>query len=95
VAPVRVRLQPQLGRPLRAVQVWPVIEVEGIRYVTATEAPDHLGADIVPAMIRDWKRRRLITGYRVGKVTYYRLDELIEVEYVLRDSGKGRRRRAT
>lgn len=67
--------------------------VAGIEYVTAHEAADRLGPDIVPNMIRDWKRRRLVTGYRVGKVTYYRADELVEVEYVLRDGGKGRPRR--
>lgn len=70
-----------------------MIAVEGIEYVTASEAPDRLGADVVPAMVWDWKRRRLVTGYRVGREVYYRLDELIEVEYVLRVAGKGRKRR--
>jgi hypothetical protein len=75
--------------------VWPVIEVEGIRYVTATEAPDHLGADITRDMIYKWRKRRKITGYRVGKEVYHRLDELIEVEYVTRGTPDGRPRRQT
>jgi hypothetical protein len=66
-----------------------------IHYITATEVTDHLGPDVVPAMLRDWQRRHLITGYRVGKVTWYRLDEVREVEYVLRHGGRGRKRRAT
>lgn len=68
--------------------------VAGIEYVTAQEAADRLGPDIVPAMIRDWKRRRLVTGYKIGAVMYYRLAELVEVEFVLRDSGRGRPRRS-
>lgn len=64
-------------------------------YIRATEAPDHLGADITADRIRDWKRRRLITGYPVGRATYYRLDELIEVEYVTRTTPEGRPRRAS
>jgi hypothetical protein len=68
---------------------------ETIRYITAVEVSDHLGPDVVPDMLRDWQRRRLITGYRVGKATYYRIDEVREVEYVLRSGGRGRKRRPT
>jgi hypothetical protein len=77
------------------VQVWPVIEVEGIRYVTATEAPDHLGADVTPGMVAMWRQRRMITPYRVGREVYYRLDELIEVEYVTRGMPQSHRRTET
>jgi hypothetical protein len=71
-----------------------MIYVNGLSYVTAAEAPASLGPDITAALVRDWKRRRLITGYRVGRETWYRLDELVEVEYVLRNSRTGRPRRA-
>lgn len=70
-----------------------MIRLDGIAYITATEAPDHLGDDVDPAMVRDWHRRKLIVGYRVGKEVYYRLEGLVEVEYTLRTSGRGRPRR--
>lgn len=71
-----------------------MIEVDGVEFITAQEAPEHLGDDITPEMVRNWGSRRLVQGYRVGRHTYYALDDLIEVEFVVSESGQGRPRRA-
>lgn len=64
-----------------------------VRFITAAEVSDYLGPDVVPDMLRDWRRRGLINNYRDGNKTYYRLDEVKSVEGVLRRGGKGRPRR--
>lgn len=65
-----------------------------VRYVTATEAPCYLGPDVTAAMVYKWRQRRMVNAYRVGREKFYRLDELKEVEGVLRRSGRGRPRRS-
>lgn len=62
------------------------------RYVTATEAPDWLGDDVTVDAVNKWHTRRMVTGYRVGRLVYFRLDELREVEQVTRDTPSGRPR---
>lgn len=71
-----------------------MIEVNGLIYVTATEAPAHLGPDCTPQVVRAWGTRRKANRYRVGRETYYSLDELTEVEYLTRTSRTGRPRAA-
>ena len=71
-----------------------MIEVNGSVYITATEAPEHLGTDCSPQTVRQWGKRRKVNGYRLGRETYYSLDELTEVEYVTRTSPTGRPRAA-
>jgi hypothetical protein len=67
---------------------------ELMRYITAGEASDYLGPDVTPAMVYKWRQRRMVNAYRVGREKYYRLDELKEVEGVLRRSARGRPRRS-
>lgn len=69
-----------------------MIHVAGITYVLAGEAAEHLGPDVTAQMVRQWGARRMANRYRVGRVTYYSLDELTEVEYVTRSSARGRPR---
>lgn len=71
-----------------------VIHLNGHDYYQAAEAAARLGGDVVPRMIWDWKRRRLITGYRVGRAVYFRYDQLVEVEFDTRTARGGRPRTA-
>lgn len=71
-----------------------MIELAGVRYITASEAAEYLGPDVTPELVRDWKRRGLIVGHRVGRCTWYRLDDLTEVEYQVRINRAGRPRHA-
>lgn len=64
-----------------------------VRYVSATEAPEFCGPDVTRDMVYEWRKRRLVTGYRVGREVLFRLDELKEVEGVTRRSGKSHRGR--
>jgi hypothetical protein len=57
-----------------------MIALDGAEWVTAEEALPQLGDDITPERLRDWKRRRLVAGHRVGRLTYYRLDQLLDAE---------------
>lgn len=70
-----------------------LIRLGGLDYITAAEAPQHLGDDVTPALVRDWARRALLAGHRVGREVYYPLDMLVEVEYATRTSRAGRPRR--
>lgn len=70
-----------------------MIEVGGITYVTATEAPGYLGADVTAEMVRAWGSRRKLNGYRVGRETFYSLDELTDVEFATRNSRFGKWRK--
>lgn len=65
---------------------------ELVRYISATEAPGYLGPDVTPGMVYKWRQRHMVNGYKVGREVYYRLDELKEVEGVLRRRGLGRKR---
>lgn len=69
-----------------------MLEVNGQRYITAVEAPEYLGSDVKSSRVHDWKRRRLVTGYKMGGLVWFRLDELIEVEFITRRSPGGRPR---
>lgn len=69
-----------------------VITVAGQTYITATEAPSYLGADVAPATVRQWGSRRKVNRYPVGGETYYALIELAEVERVTRTAKVGRPR---
>jgi hypothetical protein len=69
--------------------------VGDIEYVTAQDGADRLGSDINPGMIYQWHSRHMVTGYKVGKIVWFRWDELQEVEYVTRTTRAGRPRRET
>jgi hypothetical protein len=66
-----------------------------ITYVTATEAPDHFSPSLKvrKGTVAQWHHDREVTGYRIGRQVYFRLDELQEVEYVKRTTRGGRPRR--
>jgi hypothetical protein len=66
--------------------------VSGHTYATAEELREQLGDDVTAELLRDWKRRGLVTAHRVGRVNWYRVDEAIEAEWFTR--GKTNRRRA-
>ena len=69
-----------------------MIEAAGRRWITTSEAPEWLGPDITTDMVRDWARRKLLAGHRIGRETYYDLDHLTETEHAVRTSRGGRRR---
>lgn len=64
-----------------------------IEYVTAQEAADRLKPDVNTGMIYQWHSRRMITGYRVGRIVWFRWSEIEEVEYVTRRRPQGHPRR--
>lgn len=71
-----------------------MLEIEGQRFVTATEVGrGYIGGDVTMAMVAMWRKRRMVTPYRVGREVFYRLDELKEVEQATRDTPRGRPRR--
>jgi hypothetical protein len=82
---------------LTVVSVLEVRDDQGnpVCYVTATEAPDWLGDDVTVDMVNKWHRRRKVTGFRVGREVFFRLDELREVEQVTRDTPGGHPRPGT
>jgi hypothetical protein len=69
-----------------------MIEADGRTWITAAEAPDWLGPDITATLVRDWARRALVAGHRIGREVYYDLDTLTETEHAVRTSRAGRRR---
>lgn len=69
-----------------------MIEAGGKRWISATEAPDHLGPDVTPDIVRSWARHGWISGHRVGSKVYYDLDALTEEEHRTRTSKRGNKR---
>lgn len=68
-----------------------VIGPDGREYLTADQIREQLGADITAELLRDWKRRTLITGHRVGRSNVYPVAEVIEAELATRGRTKPRR----
>lgn len=64
--------------------------VNGVTYATADELREQLGDDITAELLRDWKRRGLVTAVRVGRVNWYRVDEAIEAEFLTRNRTRPR-----
>lgn len=66
-----------------------------VRFVTAKEAPEHFSPvlGVTEAMVNKWHSQRKVTGYRVSRQVFFRLDELQEVEKVTRDTPQSHRRR--
>lgn len=64
---------------------------DGHTYATAAELRERLGDDITAELLRDWKRRQLVTAIRVGRTNHYRVDQVIEAECATRDRTKPRR----
>lgn len=67
------------------------VTVGGITYGTADEICEQLGDDVTPELLRDWKRRGLLTAVRVGRENHYPVHEAIEVEFLTRDRTNRRR----
>jgi hypothetical protein len=44
-----------------------MIVVDRDQYSTAAEIREQLGDDTTAELLRHWKRRRLITGHRIGR----------------------------
>lgn len=68
----------------------PVILLGDTEYVTTAEAVDRLGDDVTEPMIRQWRHRRLVPGYRVGNVTYSPWPALMACEKRTRHRGRAR-----
>lgn len=64
--------------------------IDGHTYATADEVREQLGDDVTAELLRDWKRRGLITAVRVGRTNHYRVDETIEAEFTTRNRTKPR-----
>lgn len=69
-----------------------VVDGQGRVWVTTTRGAAELGDDVNTALIRDWARRRLITGRLARGRRWYRLDHLQAVE--LATFGRSRPRHA-
>lgn len=57
-----------------------VVDGHGRVWVTTARGAAELGDDVNEALIRDWARRRRITGQLAGGRRWYRLDQLRAVE---------------
>lgn len=71
-----------------------VIGPDGREYLTAEQVREQLGGDITAELLRDWKRRGLITGHRVGRVNLYPVADVIEAELATRDRTRPRTKMA-
>jgi len=71
-----------------------LITFKGATFATACEAREQLGDDVTPELLRDWRRRGLVTAIRVGRTNWYRLDEAIEAEFLTRGRTRPRRHAA-
>jgi hypothetical protein len=69
-----------------------MIRVAERDWITATEAPAYLGPDVQAQTVRAWAARGKVAGHRIGRETYYRLDDLTEIEHATRTSNRGHRR---
>lgn len=65
--------------------------VDGVEWATGAEVVARLGPDVSLALLRDWRRRRLIRGYRVGRLAWYALVDCEGAEHRTRTSGKSSR----
>jgi hypothetical protein len=72
-----------------------VIGPDGRQYLTAAEIREQLGQDITAELLRDWKRRGLITGHPIGRANVYPLAEVVQAELATRDRTKPRRGEGT
>jgi hypothetical protein len=68
-----------------------VIHVDGRDWITAAEVPSHW-PDVQAATVRAWAYDGKISGYRVGRETYYDLAALTVIEHATRTSRRGNRR---
>jgi hypothetical protein len=71
-----------------------VVDGQGRVWVTATGGATELGDDVNPALIRDWARRRLVTGRHANGRTWYQLAQLRRVEKTTYRRSRPRRRDA-
>lgn len=70
-----------------------MIHVGGKDWVTASEVPQ-MWPDVQPATVRQWASRGKVNGHRVGRETYYDMNDLTEAEHAARTSERGHRRGA-
>lgn len=68
-----------------------MINADGREWCTATEVPD-IWPDVTPAAVRKWASRGRLNGHRIGRETYYDLNDLTEAEHAARTSTRGGRR---
>jgi ribosomal protein L19E len=68
-----------------------VIHAGGRDWYTANEVPD-IWPDVTPEAVRQWAARGKVNGHRVGRHTYYDLNDLTEAEHAARTAGRGSRR---
>lgn len=68
-----------------------MITAGGRDWVTANEVPD-MWPDVTAEAVRQWAARGKVNGHRVGRHTYYDLNDLTEAEHAARTSARGQRR---
>lgn len=68
-----------------------MIHADGREWITANEVPD-IWPDVSPEAVRAWATRGKLNGQRVGRHTYYDINDLTEAEHAARTSTRGRRR---
>lgn len=56
-------------------------------WVTAEEAREQCGARVNNAKLRQWKHRSRVRAKRIGRVNYYLLDDVLDID---RDTRKRR-----
>jgi hypothetical protein len=70
---------------------------DGRLYGTAAQLVHHLGGDVTPAMVNNWRQRDGLERYRDGRTVYSPLDQATSVERDKRvqaeETGRGRPRR--
>jgi len=68
-----------------------VIHADGRDWYTASEVRD-VWPDVSPEAVRAWAARGKVNGHRIGRRTYYDLNELTEAEHAARTSPRGNKR---
>lgn len=64
--------------------------VQGVEWLTAAELGQQLGPDVSPELLRDWRRRGLVRAVTVGRVGWYRRDDVLDAERATRHRGRPR-----
>lgn len=68
-----------------------MIHAGGKDWITAAEVPTWW-PDVKAATVRAWAATGKITGYRVGRETYYDKEALTDIEHATRTSTRGNKR---
>ena len=81
----------------RCPGVLPLLWQDGRYWGTRAQLSHHLGYDVTPAMLNNWRQRDGLKRYRVGRDVYSPVDQAATIERAKRagkeENGRGRPRR--